>query len=223
MICYLLFTLAILVVAVLVIKFIVITSTGAIIIHCIILVINNALYGVPYSIEIHSVFKIKLNINCFIATAISILEKDVCILCKQTPKVTPFKNDVKVNPGKYGPMGNSIAPKKSAKAPTIPALIGPNLIAAITNGIKANPILMFHADIETNRDKTISKEINNPIITKGLVFVSRFSLFLVYIKTLLSYSYYKRSFSFIADAKQYRKLKKLFAQRQPPILRYLTH
>ena len=159
MICYLLFTLAILVVAVLVIKFIVITSTGAIIIHCIILVINNALYGVPYSIEIHSVFKIKLNINCFIATAISILEKDVCILCK-----------------------------KSAKAPTIPALIGPNLIAAITNGIKANPILMFHADIETNRDKTISKEINNPIITKGLVFVSRFSLFLVYIKTLLCYN-----------------------------------
>lgn len=41
-----------------------------------------------------------------------------------------------------------MAPKKSDNAPTVPALMGPNFIPAITTGTKANPIFKFHNEID---------------------------------------------------------------------------
>ena len=53
---------------------------------------------------------------------------------------------------------------KSPKAATVPALMGPNLIAAITTGTKAKPIFKFHNEIDKKRDNTTSVAINTPLM-----------------------------------------------------------
>ena len=72
---------------------------------------------------------------------------------------------VSVKPGKYAPMGNKIAPAKSAIAPVSPAATGPKSIAATTTGINANPIFIFHIDMERNLESTISIATKHAIIT----------------------------------------------------------
>src|SRR5690554_955510 len=118
--------------------------------------------------EIQSVLSSKLSNSWFIATAPKI-RTALCFLYKNIPKLKPVKNAVRVKPGKYGPMGNRIAPIKSANAATIPALRGPNIIAAITTGTKLNPIFMFQYEIEQKRDRHISVAASRLIIVKVLI------------------------------------------------------
>ena len=61
------------------------------------------------------------------------------------PHTRPFKHELSVNPGKYGPIGNISVPSTSATPATTAACAGPIRIAAVTGAINAKPIFTFHA------------------------------------------------------------------------------
>ena len=75
---------------------------------------------------------------------------------KNIPKITPSNAFVSVNPGKYAPIGNKIAPIKSERAPTAAPANGPYNIPANATATKASPIFWFHTEKERNLDNTTS-------------------------------------------------------------------
>ena len=72
-----------------------------------------------------------------------------------------------VNPGKYGPIGKSIAPKKSESPAIIAEGNAPKSIAPTTTGMNETPNFIFHNDIEKNLESMICIEIKIAIQTNS--------------------------------------------------------
>ena len=89
-------------------------------------------------------FADRFNSEWFIPAAIAAFGIDG-FLCKNNPHTRPFKHELSVNPGKYGPIGNISVPSTSATPATTAACAGPIRIAAVTGAINAKPIFTFHA------------------------------------------------------------------------------
>lgn len=76
--------------------------------------------GASYNNEIQNVFNNRDNRSWFIDTE-QMIQRAFCFLYKKSPNIIPVIRAVRVNPGKYAPIGKSVAPRKSANAATIPA------------------------------------------------------------------------------------------------------
>ena len=104
-------------------------------------------------------------INSDSAVAAAVRQTDAFLLYKNKPNITPEISAESVNPGKYGPIGNIIAPRKSPIPASNPAHIGPYISAATAIGTKLNPILTIGVLIERKRDKIISAASSTPRVT----------------------------------------------------------
>ena len=109
--------------------------------------------GLLYSTDIHNelrntVHKAPSNINTGIAAIKNLLFPSSLGI---NPKRKPETNAVKVNPGKNGPEGKSMAPIKSASAPHIPPHARPLIIEQTRIGKKETPMLKFHTLKDKNR------------------------------------------------------------------------